>query len=72
MDMLVFLNSLPPGTFVSIDALRSWLAGGRGPAEGGLLQVSAADFLSIEQHQIWRNALPQVGVQLLERPLPCP
>jgi hypothetical protein len=65
--MQTFLDSLPPGTHVSVDALRAWWTAGKGPAEGGLLAVSAAEWLTDEEYRVWRASLPPVGVRALER-----
>ena len=65
--MHAFLESLPPGTYVSVDALRAWLSAGKGPSEGGRLIVSAIDSLTDDQYQAWRASLPGVGVEALER-----
>jgi hypothetical protein len=65
--MQTFLDSLPPGTYVSVNALRVWLYAGKGPEEGGLLTVSALESLTDEQYRVWRSSLPAHGVQAIER-----
>lgn len=65
--MQKFLDSLPAGTYVSVESLRDWWAIGKGPAEGGLLVVSASDSLTDQQYLVWQSSLPPVGVVVLER-----
>ena len=64
--MLSFLETLPPGTHVSIEAMRRWLNAGKSPAEGGVLAVSASDRLSAEEYQRWMASLPTSGVEVVE------
>jgi hypothetical protein len=65
--MQTFIDSLPPGTYVSVEALRAWWASGKGPSEGGLLAISAAEWLTDEQYRIWLESLPHAGVKAVER-----
>ncbi len=62
--MEAFLDALPQGTFVSIGALRRWLEAGKGPTEGGVLDVTVAQNLSAEERRIWSGSLPAVGVRV--------
>jgi len=66
--MLSFLETLPPGTHISVEALKRWLDAGKTPAEGGILTVSASDRLSAAEYQRWVASLPSSGVEVLEQP----
>ena len=65
-----FLESLPHGTFVSVESLRAWFGAGLEPGEGGALSVSPADWLSDDERRRWQGSLPRAG--WVVSPLPAP
>jgi hypothetical protein len=66
--MLSFLETLPPGTYISVEAMRHWLDAGKTPAKGGILRVSASDQLSADEYRRWMASLPSCGVEVVETP----
>lgn len=66
--MLSFLETLPPGTLVSVEAMKRWLDAGKSPAEGGILSVSASQALSGDEYLRWVASLPALGVEVVELP----
>lgn len=47
--MQAFLESLPNGNFISIESLQAWARQGKGPSEGGVLDVHPIASLTADE-----------------------